>query len=160
MRRVGGCRRHQRLTVSTHRRGDPSANTGGPVTDPVSTCVAPGANATTVAGHVTGADPGANSGLTLAVSRSAPEHEIAVATAAWTVTFDRYNVPVFDTTNDTDNGEPAVTDTPGALTALQAETALGILEEHGWVQGMETDNTTGRPTTRYYINPQIRRATP
>ena len=35
----------------------------------------------------------------------------------------------------------------------RAETALAILEEHGWVQGMETDNPTGRPTTRYAINP-------
>ena len=48
----------------------------------------------------------------------------------------------------------------GITTTLQAETALAILEEHGWVQGMETDNPTGRPTTRYAINPQIRKVTP
>lgn len=45
----------------------------------------------------------------------------------------------------------------GVTTSLQAETALGILEEHGWVLGMETDRSTGRPTTRYLINPQVRR---
>ncbi len=31
----------------------------------------------------------------------------------------------------------------GITTTMQAETALAILEEHGWVQGMETDNPTG-----------------
>ena len=40
-----------------------------------------------------------------------------LASLSVTVTFDRYDVPVFDTTNDTDNGEPAVTDTPGAVFA-------------------------------------------
>jgi hypothetical protein len=48
----------------------------------------------------------------------------------------------------------------GITTTLQAETALAILEEHGWVQGMETDNPTGRPTTRYTINPRVRKAAP
>lgn len=43
----------------------------------------------------------------------------------------------------------------GIATALQAEAALAILEEHGWVQSAETDNPTGRPTTRHYINPRI-----
>ena len=30
----------------------------------------------------------------------------------------------------------------------------------GWVQGMETHNPIGRPTTRYTINPRIRKAAP
>ena len=66
---------------------------------------------------MTGADPGANSGITFGVASSAPEQLIPVASLSVTVTFDRYDVPVFDTTNDTDNGEPAVTDTPGAVFA-------------------------------------------
>ena len=40
---------------------------------------------------------------------------------------------------------------------LQAERALDILEEYGHVQSVESGNPTGRPTTRYYINPQIRK---
>jgi hypothetical protein len=48
----------------------------------------------------------------------------------------------------------------GITTTLQAETALAILEEHGWVQGMETTNPIGRPTTRYAINPRVRKAAP
>jgi hypothetical protein len=43
----------------------------------------------------------------------------------------------------------------GVGTTLQAEAALAILEEHGWVQSAETDNQTGRPTVRHYINPRI-----
>ena len=66
---------------------------------------------------MTGADPGANSGITFGVASSAPEQLIPVASLSVTVTFDRYDVPVFDTTNDTDNGEPAETDTPGAVFA-------------------------------------------
>lgn len=46
----------------------------------------------------------------------------------------------------------------GIGTSLQAETALGVLEEHAWIVSADTDNPTGRPTTRYYINPQVRRA--
>ena len=44
----------------------------------------------------------------------------------------------------------------GITTALHAENALATLEEHHWVHGRDTENPTGRPTTRYYINPQIR----
>ena len=66
---------------------------------------------------MTGAEPGANSEITFGVASSAPEQLIPVASLSVTVTFDRYDVPVFDTTNDTDNGEPAVTDTPGAVFA-------------------------------------------
>lgn len=43
----------------------------------------------------------------------------------------------------------------GVTTTIQAEGALAALEEHGWLQGVETDNPTGRPTTRYYINPKV-----
>lgn len=46
----------------------------------------------------------------------------------------------------------------GVTTGLQAETALGVLEDHDWVYSAETDNPTGRPTTRYYVNPRIREA--
>ena len=48
----------------------------------------------------------------------------------------------------------------GLTTALQVEAALGLLEEHDWVLGMETEPLSGRPTTRYYINPKIRKAAP
>lgn len=44
----------------------------------------------------------------------------------------------------------------GVTTGLQAEGALATLEEHGWIQGEETDNPTGRPTTRYFINPKVK----
>ena len=44
----------------------------------------------------------------------------------------------------------------GVTTTMQAETALAALEEHGWINGIDTDNLTGRPTTRYYVNPQVR----
>jgi hypothetical protein len=43
----------------------------------------------------------------------------------------------------------------GLKTALQAEAALTVLEEHGWVVGSDTAENVGRPTTRYYINPMI-----
>jgi len=45
----------------------------------------------------------------------------------------------------------------GVTAALQAEGALATLEEHGWIVSAETDNPTGRPTTRFYINPHTRR---
>jgi hypothetical protein len=43
----------------------------------------------------------------------------------------------------------------GLKTTLQAEAALAVLEERGWVVGADTDGRLGRPTTRYYINPLI-----
>ena len=46
----------------------------------------------------------------------------------------------------------------GVTTNMHAEAALAALEEHGWIIGADTENPTGRPTTRYYINPQTRRA--
>ena len=46
----------------------------------------------------------------------------------------------------------------GLATTTHVETALGILEDNAWVIGQETDNATGRPTTKYNINPQIGRA--
>ena len=46
----------------------------------------------------------------------------------------------------------------GVTTTLQAETALGILEEHSHVHSSDDINPIGRPTTRYNINPQILRA--
>ncbi len=44
----------------------------------------------------------------------------------------------------------------GIKTTADAETALAILEEHGWIVGMEDANEGGRPTTRYHINPKAR----
>lgn len=41
----------------------------------------------------------------------------------------------------------------GMANTAQAETALGILEECGHVVGVEIEGETGRPTTRYTINP-------
>jgi len=46
----------------------------------------------------------------------------------------------------------------GVTTTAQIEAALALLEEHGWVTAAETDNPTGRPTTRFYANPKVRRA--
>lgn len=45
----------------------------------------------------------------------------------------------------------------GLGATMLAETALAILEEHGWIQSADTDDQPGRPTTRYYINPRIRK---
>lgn len=42
----------------------------------------------------------------------------------------------------------------GLSTPQQAEMALGILEEFGHVVGVEIEGETGRPTTRYTINPR------
>lgn len=47
----------------------------------------------------------------------------------------------------------------GVTTAMHAESALAALEENGWIHGAETDNPTGRPTTRYYVNPHVRGVT-
>jgi len=98
---------------------DPSANTGVPDTEPVFRWVAPGARAATVPVHVTLAvsEPaGPNNKTTFAVAGSAPApaHVIPVANESVTVTFAKNDVPVFDTTNVTDNGAPAPTLTPGA----------------------------------------------
>ena len=46
----------------------------------------------------------------------------------------------------------------GVTTSMHAEAALAALEEHGWIVSTDTDSAIGRPTTRYYINPQTRRA--
>lgn len=46
----------------------------------------------------------------------------------------------------------------GIVTSMQAEAALGILEDNFHVRSSETINPTGRPTYRYSVNPQIRRA--
>ena len=45
----------------------------------------------------------------------------------------------------------------GIATAMQAETALAILEENSHVQSQDGINTQGRPTVRYYVNPQIKK---
>jgi len=45
----------------------------------------------------------------------------------------------------------------GLSTPQQAEAALVLLEEFGHVVGLETEGDTGRPTTRYTINPQALR---
>ena len=46
----------------------------------------------------------------------------------------------------------------GVTTTMQAEAALGILEENFYVQSSDDINPMGRPTVRYGINPQVRRA--
>lgn len=44
----------------------------------------------------------------------------------------------------------------GLGTSMQAEAALVILEEHGWVLSVDSDDGfVGRPTTRFYVNPAI-----
>jgi hypothetical protein len=96
---------------------DPSANTGVPDTDPVSTCVAPGASAATVPVHVTGNEPGAIRAMTLGEPVTAPGQVMPVANESVTVTFAKNDVPVLVTTNVTDNGAPAATLTPGAVFA-------------------------------------------
>ncbi len=45
----------------------------------------------------------------------------------------------------------------GVTTTMQAETVLAILEENGHVQSLDDINPIGRPTVRYYINPQIKK---
>ena len=47
----------------------------------------------------------------------------------------------------------------GVTTTLQAETALSILEEKGHVQSQDCIITMGRPTVRYYVNPQLKKVT-
>jgi len=46
----------------------------------------------------------------------------------------------------------------GVTTNMQAENTLGILEENGHIQSQDSINL-GRPTVRYYINPQIKKVT-
>lgn len=47
----------------------------------------------------------------------------------------------------------------GIRSTADAEAALAILEEHGWIVGSETDDEQpGRPTTRYAINPRAKEA--
>jgi hypothetical protein len=38
---------------------------------------------------------------------------------------------------------------------MDAEIALALLEEFGWVRSVDGTGEAGRPTTRYYINPAI-----
>ena len=46
----------------------------------------------------------------------------------------------------------------GIKTTADAEAALAVLEEHGWIVGQEDGQDAGRPTTRYAINPKARDA--
>jgi hypothetical protein len=46
----------------------------------------------------------------------------------------------------------------GVTTTMQAEAALGILEENFYIQSSDDINPSGRPTVRYSINPQVLRA--
>lgn len=48
----------------------------------------------------------------------------------------------------------------GLETTTQVDAALGLLEEHGWVVAVETNNSSGRPTIRHHINPKIKAASP
>lgn len=43
----------------------------------------------------------------------------------------------------------------GISTNTEAENALGILEDFGWIHGYETFEQPGRPTVRYQINPLV-----
>lgn len=43
----------------------------------------------------------------------------------------------------------------GIKSAAGAEAALAILEEFGWIEGIDTTDQPGRPTTRYFINPKV-----
>lgn len=40
-------------------------------------------------------------------------------------------------------------------TTLQAEAALQVLEDHGWVVSSDSAENIGRPTTRFFVNPKI-----
>ncbi|MBL0420236.1 DUF3987 domain-containing protein [Ramlibacter sp. AW1] len=45
----------------------------------------------------------------------------------------------------------------GIKSTADAEAALAILEDHGWIQSYESqDHQPGRPTTRYIVNPSVR----
>ncbi len=46
----------------------------------------------------------------------------------------------------------------GLKTATEAEAALAVLEEHGFVRSYEAIETTGRPTVRYQISPKLQGA--
>ncbi len=48
----------------------------------------------------------------------------------------------------------------GIVTAADAEAALALLEEHGFVRAVESVTPTGRPTTAYIINPAAKRSAP
>jgi hypothetical protein len=43
----------------------------------------------------------------------------------------------------------------GIATTAQAEAALQVLEDHDWISSIDAAGETGRPTTRYYVNPLI-----
>jgi hypothetical protein len=45
----------------------------------------------------------------------------------------------------------------GVTTTIQAETTLSILEENGHVQSQDCIISIGRPTVRYYVNPQLKK---
>ncbi len=38
----------------------------------------------------------------------------------------------------------------------EAESAIALLEEHSWLVAAESENATGRPTTKFYANPRVR----
>ena len=89
--------------------------------------MAPGAKAATVPEHVTLAVPdpaGPNNGITFGVAGSAPGQVMAVANESVTVTFAKNDVPVLVTTNVTVTGEPATTDTPGAVSVSYTHLTL------------------------------------
>jgi len=43
----------------------------------------------------------------------------------------------------------------GLGTFQSVDAAINILEANGWVEGYESSNSVGRPTTRYVINPKV-----
>ncbi len=46
-------------------------------------------------------------------------------------------------------------DWAGLSTRQQVDAALALLEEHGWVQAVDTEDGPGRPTTRHHMNPKL-----
>jgi len=44
----------------------------------------------------------------------------------------------------------------GVKTTADAEAALAVLEDYGWLVSVEVNDQPGRPTTRYFVNPKAR----
>lgn len=48
----------------------------------------------------------------------------------------------------------------GLRNTAEAESALAVMEDHGWVLADDSVSGVGRPTTRYYTNPRIEEVQP
>ena len=51
-----------------------------------------------------------------------------------------------------------LSDWAGLRSAEDILSALGILEDKGWIRSFENKNTGGRPSTKYFVNPSINQA--